>query len=209
LCQKCHSELIKEAQGGSNHVPFAGGMCLTCHSPHASDVSGVLLDKQKNICFSCHTDLGKGIDGGKSKHQPVSAGECTKCHSPHKSKLSKLLLAEGPDLCLSCHKTMKARMEKERNHPPAASDCLQCHKPHFSSEGTLLSQPIKLLCGDCHDVKDSAFSTAHIGIDADVIDCRTCHNPHSSSDPKFFKDTIHPPFAARTCEECHIVGGKK
>ncbi|MGZ6395875.1 MAG: cytochrome c3 family protein, partial [Pseudobdellovibrionaceae bacterium] len=42
-------------------------------------------------------------------------------------------------------------------------------------------------------------------IEAAVMDCRTCHDPHASKDPKFFKAFIHPPFAGRSCEDCHIV----
>jgi predicted CXXCH cytochrome family protein len=100
-------------------------------------------------------------------------------------------------------------MKKEKAHPPAASDCLTCHKPHYSGERTLLAQPLKDMCSQCHDLKDEAFSKAHIGIDPDVIDCRKCHDPHASKDAHFFKDIIHSPFDARTCEECHVVGGKK
>jgi hypothetical protein len=37
------------------------------------------------------------------------------------------------------------------------------------------------------------------------MNCRSCHDPHSSTDPKFFKSHIHPPFAGRSCDECHIV----
>jgi hypothetical protein len=37
-----------------------------------------------------------------------------------------------------------------------------------------------------------------------VMQCQSCHDPHASKDPKFFKSTIHPPFASRGCEECHI-----
>jgi hypothetical protein len=37
------------------------------------------------------------------------------------------------------------------------------------------------------------------------MDCMSCHAPHASKDPKFFNEMIHPPFAGRYCEECHIV----
>ena len=45
----------------------------------------------------------------------------------------------------------------------------------------------------------------HLNISADVMNCMDCHSPHASKDPKFFKNTVHPPFAARTCDDCHIV----
>ena len=33
----------------------------------------------------------------------------------------------------------------------------------------------------------------------------SCHDPHASKDPKFFKASVHPPFAARDCGTCHVV----
>jgi hypothetical protein len=77
--------------------------------------------------------------------------------------------------------------------------------PHMSAQPSLLAEPIHQLCGVCHNLKDEAFNKAHINIDASVIDCRTCHDPHASKDPKFFKDNMHPPFAGRTCDDCHVV----
>jgi len=80
--------------------------------------------------------------------------------------------------------------------------------PHFSKEAVLNTQPLLALCGECHDLKGSSFAKAHINIKAADMDCRTCHDPHASKDPKLFKDHVHPPFAARSCDDCHI-GEKK
>jgi predicted CXXCH cytochrome family protein len=80
--------------------------------------------------------------------------------------------------------------------------------PHFSKEAALNTQPLLALCGECHDLKGSPFAKAHINIKAADMDCRSCHDPHASKDPKLFKDNVHPPFAARSCDDCHI-GEKK
>jgi predicted CXXCH cytochrome family protein len=149
--------------------------------------------------------MGKEMQGRGDKHAPVSAGECTKCHSPHRSKIVKLLALESPDICFTCHKEIKTKIEKEKAHQPARRDCLRCHKPHISQEPSLLAQPQHTVCGECHDLKGSSFSTAHIGIDPAVMNCMNCHSPHASKDPKLFKDNMHPPFAARSCDECHVV----
>jgi hypothetical protein len=37
------------------------------------------------------------------------------------------------------------------------------------------------------------------------MDCVSCHDPHASKDPKLFRAEAHAPFAARACEECHVV----
>jgi predicted CXXCH cytochrome family protein len=186
-------------------MPFAGGMCLTCHDAHGSNIAGMIVDKQTTVCISCHGDMGKQMMAGAVKHAPVTAGDCTKCHSPHKSKISKLLLVESPDMCFACHKAIKEKVEKEKAHQPARRDCLRCHKPHVSGLPSLMAQPMDKMCGECHDLKGASFSRAHIGIDPAAMNCMHCHSPHASKDPKLFKDIIHPPFAARSCDECHVV----
>ena len=66
-------------------------------------------------------------------------------------------------------------------------------------------KPIQPLCGKCHDYKTNSFQTAHLGIDAGLMDCSKCHDAHTSTDPKFFKAVIHKPFADKTCKDCHII----
>ena len=168
----------------------------------------MIVAKQDVLCFQCHTKLQQEMGTGKSKHAPIMTGQCTQCHSPHKSKLAKLLVVESPDLCFTCHKNMKERLGKDITHPPAARDCLRCHLPHFSKDPSLMAQPLSALCGECHDLNGSSFVKAHIGIKAAVMDCMSCHDPHASKDPKLFKENEHPPFAARSCDDCHI-GEKK
>jgi predicted CXXCH cytochrome family protein len=117
------------------------------------------------------------------------------------------MLAKTPDVCVACHKDMKERMAKEKVHQPA-DDCSTCHQPHDAVQEKLLVQPVFQICEQCHDVKDKAFAASHIGIEAKSIACASCHDPHSSKDPKFFKPVVHPPFAGRQCDACHVTGGK-
>jgi predicted CXXCH cytochrome family protein len=168
----------------------------------------MIVNSQEKVCAECHSVLRKEIQEGKSRHAPVLKGECTKCHSPHKAKLEKLLLANSPDMCLNCHKDLKARFDREKVHSPARRDCLRCHKPHVSKDSPLLTVPVRTLCGECHDLKAEPFRKAHFYIDASVMNCVSCHAPHASADPKFFKEVNHPPFAARSCGECHVAGDK-
>jgi predicted CXXCH cytochrome family protein len=123
--------------------------------------------------------------------------------------LNRLLKVASPDLCLACHKDIKNRMQGERVHPPAARDCLRCHAPHASVEKALLVRSSRMLCAECHKFDAAAFKSAHLDIDPAAMDCLRCHVPHSSKDAKLFKDGEHAPFAARSCEECHTVGGRQ
>jgi predicted CXXCH cytochrome family protein len=158
--------------------------------------------------MKCHAPMAKQLEGQKSVHGAVAAGDCTKCHSPHKAAMPKLLLAKAPDLCFSCHKKTKERLAAETRHAPV-DDCGTCHRPHSSSEPRLATQPMHALCGDCHDTAGASFSGKHLGIAAKDMHCMSCHEPHSSKDPKLFKPTVHPPFAARTCDACHSAGIKQ
>ena len=119
--------------------------------------------------------------------------------------MNRLLLADTPDLCTACHQEMAAELSMDNVHPPAAQECLGCHAPHASGEETLLTQAAGTLCADCHDLEGEAFSGAHLAIDPAVMDCMRCHAPHASQDPKLFRAEQHAPFAARSCEDCHVV----
>jgi predicted CXXCH cytochrome family protein len=165
----------------------------------------MLVDPQERLCLTCHVDLQDGLKGAKSKHAAFTGGQCSSCHSPHKAKLPEQLLAQEPDLCVSCHVKIGEKLRTETAHPPAASQCITCHQPHDSREVRLLAQRQQELCSGCHDVKDAKFSKAHLGIEPSVMNCVRCHDPHASKDPKLFKPEVHGPFAARSCEECHVV----
>ena len=178
---------------------------MTCHDAHGSNVAGILFKPQGEVCGNCHGPSFKGLKESKSQHVPFSEGNCSKCHSPHKTKLKTLLLAQGNDLCYICHKDIKERLSKEKAHNPARQDCLSCHKPHYAASKPLLPTPVTAVCEQCHESSKAPFAKAHLSIDASVMTCMNCHDPHASKDPKFFKNSVHAPFAARSCEECHIV----
>jgi predicted CXXCH cytochrome family protein len=165
----------------------------------------MLIASQEKLCLECHTDLGEAVKKAKSTHQAFAGGECSQCHSPHRAKLPKLILAPEPDLCLTCHAALGDRIKTENAHSPASGDCTTCHEPHFAAETRLLNARQQDLCAGCHDVAEAAFSRAHLGIDPGVMNCVKCHDPHASKDPKLFKPVAHAPFAARSCEECHVV----
>jgi predicted CXXCH cytochrome family protein len=208
LCTPCHSDLMKAATPaagaqGSAHMPFTGGECLSCHDAHASNVAGMIVKKEQILCLECHTDIGKELAGAKSKHAPVVNGDCTKCHNPHTAKLNKLLVAQGLDLCLSCHKQLKERMSKGKVHSPVQKDCVTCHTHHDSKQPHLLTDTLLNLCMQCHDAERPSFTKAHLNIKAASMDCMSCHEPHVSKDAKLFKSTVHPPFAAKSCDDCH------
>jgi len=233
LCATCHKEFMKPSVDGTNHESFQRGECLKCHTVHGSNIAGMLVAKQGFLCYSCHgTERQQEIKEIKSRHDPAVNGQCTRCHSPHKANLNSLLLAGYPDLCLTCHPDLKAGIYSEsaaNQRPQAGTDtgdaaaeqkaktkiyvhspsdiknCYICHRPHIASQPALLPKPIQPLCGECHDYEKATFVSAHIKIDAGLMDCRNCHDAHTSASPKFFKANVHRPFADGNCKDCHII----
>jgi predicted CXXCH cytochrome family protein len=100
---------------------------------------------------------------------------------------------------------MKEKLAQNTVHPAAKKDCRACHQPHASAQPRLATDAAVPLCGQCHDLQDAKFSRSHLGIKAVDMNCMSCHDPHASKSAKFFKETVHPPFAGNACDECHIV----
>jgi predicted CXXCH cytochrome family protein len=83
---------------------------------------------------------------------------------------------------------------------------MSCHQPHSANVTPLLKLPQQPLCAECHEIGEAAFTQTHAGVASEQMDCVSCHNPHASKDPKYFKDVMHAPFAARSCQPCHLSG---
>ena len=118
LCINCHEKKLFE--GKVVHAPVAGGMCLGCHNPHASDNQGLLTKEPVKVCLDCHAEVPKkphaGFprgghplgDDGKARADPLRPGKkfyCAACHEPHRSVNAKLTrFGKGMASCQQCHK---------------------------------------------------------------------------------------------------------
>jgi predicted CXXCH cytochrome family protein len=76
--------------------------CNDCHTPHEGDaVMGSLtsIDKQNDLCVSCHpSQRGPFV----FEHEAMREG-CVSCHDPHGSVNQKMLSERDSTLCLKCH----------------------------------------------------------------------------------------------------------
>ncbi|MBI5666284.1 MAG: hypothetical protein HZC49_14515 [Nitrospirae bacterium] len=90
LCTDCHSsKSVNSAfsQGLWVHGPVSEGICITCHSPHASAFPYMLKKgSSREMCASCHSS---GLIMETEDH--VKGEECTSCHNPHLGKTRFLL----------------------------------------------------------------------------------------------------------------------
>jgi predicted CXXCH cytochrome family protein len=139
---------------GVTHLPVEEGKCTACHNPHISKISGLLLNRPRELCLSCHerivtTNIRKG-------HITMEKGDCTSCHKPHFSDSAHLITEKDPALCVKCHGTDSARLTKVHLKPiEKINRCLACHEPHVTENPGML-----------RNIKHSPFAKG---------DCRDCH----------------------------------
>lgn len=165
LCYQCHDRA--GFQKTSVHAPVAGGMCASCHNPHASDNKKLLSGNIPEICYACHD---KGAFTKSTQHSPVAQGQCAFCHNPHSSDNPANLQYPPGELCLMCHpdKTSGSHVLTGLGfgdkHPMSGKpdpsrkgrelSCTSCHNPHSSARRALfVSEGAKTenLCLLCHE----------------------------------------------------------
>ena len=119
-CLSCHMELnpqlaedILHAQVA--HKPVRDGNCTACHTPHASNYQYQLKAPVRELCYSCHLDMGDAVAASSVKHGPVASNDCAACHQVHGAGHMKLLGNDFPEefytpyatekyaICFDCH----------------------------------------------------------------------------------------------------------
>ncbi len=90
LCIDCHAAKSVDSaflRGLWVHGPVSEGICISCHSPHASTFPYMLRTGNSNeMCNSCHTS---GLIMQTEDH--LKDDECISCHNPHVGKNRFLL----------------------------------------------------------------------------------------------------------------------
>lgn len=200
LCITCHEDpRAPTASAGSGlrvHVPVADGDCVDCHSPHASDETGLLKASQPDLCGSCHAESQKARDA-KAPHEPAR-GECSACHLPHAGPAG-LLKASAPALCETCHAQVAEQTARPVPHPPATEGaCLTCHDPHGSDHAGSLAEAPAALCGSCHEDLTRQMQARVRHAPAREGNCAACHEPHGSTSASLLVSDL-----AKACLSCH------
>ena len=195
-----NEETLTQDEEQPRHQPFARGECRTCHLPHSSDNSGLAVQPENGICFSCHKDLQKT---SQFSHQPFAAGNCSNCHNPHASDQEHYLLQALPDLCLTCHDTDRYWSQGAAHAPAQQGKCFACHEAHISNHSGLLNRPASQLCSSCHDLTPQQLAVHHGGIAPGADSCLTCHDSHGGPDRSLTFPIKHEPFAEKDCAACH------
>ena len=209
LCANCHDVAKPRTATAIVHPPVKAGQCVTCHTPHASERSALLLQSPERLCVTCHTNVAKESSGPHG-HPPAAQGQCAKCHEPHQSPRAGLLKDTSVALCGSCHTALAKRIAEGKPHSPVAMGmCLTCHAPHGSPNAGMLKREGAAVCGSCHSFKKPEIVAKHPGMDLASVNCISCHDPHvqGKSQKGQLLPFLHLPFVQGKCESCHVTRG--
>ncbi len=165
-CLQCHVTGFDPATG---NWKADGITCEACHSPippnHPKD--NIPIDKNANLCRTCHTDARFGWATWKQSTHYKNNITCSNCHNPHSTSLKLVGLSneDASALCANCHKEI-AQNATHSNHAKAGATCVTCHLG--PSKGT----------DDFHRVPDHDFRPK-------LEACNGCHadQMHSAGSP--------------------------
>jgi len=127
--------------------------CTCCHKIHNNPGKQLLVEKEIDLCASCHTSQKAKMY--YMSHHPLKEGKmtCDSCHEPHGTQngADGMLKTEERlnDLCLKCHTRYQGPFVFE--HAPVSESCLECHEPHGTVANNLLKQNEPFLCLQCHE----------------------------------------------------------
>jgi DmsE family decaheme c-type cytochrome len=152
-CLACHQYGEEHANFDRSQHKINDVTCTECHSPHhAKSPEFLLVEKQPELCFSCHTETKQ--DFARPFRHRVEQGliQCTDCHNQHGGFLTKQLrsTAAQDQVCFKCHAD-KAGPFAFEHEPVRTEGCVACHTPHGSTNPRMLKRSqINLLCLECH-----------------------------------------------------------
>lgn len=227
LCEACHGDLTElDRPAASVHAAVRGERgragCLSCHNPHMSDHSTLLVRPGNQLCAGCHAEV---VDAASADSGHYPAGDdCLNCHLAHASGEVRLLNGTPDSLCTDCHDTGDEDLVASHLGADLARlACTACHSPHGTGHPTLLAENLHYpvldgcdtchegahdqlmeggesdLCLICHDDIGELAATAEVPHGAlDLGACKDCHNPHASPQ----KWLVKAP-GAGPCADCH------
>lgn len=164
-CLQCH---VTGYDPVSGTWKTDGITCEACHSPIPSNhpEDGMPVDKNTDLCRTCHTDTRFGWDAWDQSAHSQNDITCSNCHNPHSTSLKPTddSATDSSSLCENCHKDM-AEHEAHVEHVETGATCVMCHIGPSKGDD------------DFHQVPDHDFKAK---LDA----CNSCHADQMHGDGK-------------------------
>jgi len=158
-CLSCHEYGEEHANFGRSQHNVNSVGCTACHSPHhAKEARYLLVQKQPELCYSCHTEIRQDFQRPFRHRVEQGLIACSDCHNQHGGFLTKGLRATAAQdqVCFKCHAD-KAGPFAFEHEPVKTEGCVACHSPHGSTNPRLLKRAqINLLCLECHTLTQDA-----------------------------------------------------
>ena len=162
-CLACHQDSEEHANFGRSEHSVNSVGCLACHSPHhAKEAQYLLVKKQPELCYSCHTEVRQDFQRPFRHRVDQGLAACSDCHNEHGGFLTKQLRATAAQdqVCFKCHAD-KAGPFTFEHEPVKTEGCMACHAPHGSTNPWLLKRvQVNLLCLECHTLTQDSGAAA-------------------------------------------------
>jgi len=171
LCYQCHEKLAVKKE--FSHGPAASGYCTSCHSPHKTETTKLLLQTGQELCLDCHNST---LTAKNEIHSNIGETSCSDCHDPHSSDSQYLL---QPGICNTCHDDF-GEIYSFLHGPVQGQYCATCHEGHTSDSEDLLARADRQLCLHCH--AGGMINQVEKHKNTEEENCTACHNPHGGED---------------------------
>jgi predicted CxxxxCH...CXXCH cytochrome family protein len=240
LCRTCHDGgpgtffggLVPQDQSSYWSTPCshdtAGNDCSDCHGHHGRATGEVLVNREEDLCYSCHdgataqTDIA-ALFTRTSRHPVDDADqilfpvECIDCHNPHTdTQAQPFILDPDPsdgiapagvdvDYCLTCHDGGQARDRTvflQSAHFGNVTGCVgECHVADAGNDG--VSAPPVGTHGSIYPSLTVSFEEATCQpchVEADEMNDANTPTHHHVVDAE---QTGTAPLECSTCHEVH------
>lgn len=221
-CAECHPGTTRKTEQSTHSHAKVEHSCLSCHSPHTAPDKGLLVAPSRDLCVSCHADVGTQVAGATVSHDAVLKGEqCVRCHDPHGTDRVGMLRDEQGAVCLSCHDTKQTAADGrtipamgelvnpqglhggDEHNIRGHRECTGCHSVHGGNHTRLLRAVNEKVPLGAYEARNYAL-------------CFSCHDPAlaSSAAATQFRDgdrNLHEVHLkpsdnkSRGCATCHSV----
>ncbi|MEW6163129.1 MAG: cytochrome c3 family protein [Nitrospirota bacterium] len=206
-CSSCHNP---HASSEENQLLAAPNkICKSCHAPRckAGGVSIAFATERLN-CITCHSGHSSNTSGlfGPYGHTAFLEKRCEQCHELIVTNRKIATRLPGKDLCFSCHKKDPAKLREPDVHVnDTKGGCGMCHNYHASRKKNLTVKESRL-CFTCHENTEKSTALMEKALRARPIrcipvkdrKCFECHIPPHSNNPLYLRaDKI------LTCARCH------